>query len=145
VASSVIARRQPADPGWRRVGQSLVRELSFRNFDQAFAFVQHVAHEAVDYLRRPDICIFDFNRVRLTIANPHRAELTEAELRLARKVDAIMGAAPAAQRAAIDGRAWTRPPTRSVRPSRTTSARRVVQPAAMRQTDRPASGSAARR
>ena len=96
MASSVIARRQPADPGWRRVGQSLVRELSFRDFDEAFAFVQHVADEAVDYLRRPDICIFDFNRVRLTIANPHRAGLTEAELRLARKVDAIMAAATAA-------------------------------------------------
>jgi 4a-hydroxytetrahydrobiopterin dehydratase len=128
VASSVIARRQPADPGWRRVGQSLVRELSFRDFDEAFAFVQHVADQAVDYLRRPDICIFDFNRVRLTIANPHRAGLTEAELRLARKVDAIMGAAPAAQRGATDGRARTVPPTRSVRSSRTTSARRVVQP-----------------
>lgn len=128
MASSVIARRQPADPGWRRVGQSLVRELSFRDFDQAFAFVQHVADQAVDYLRRPDICIFDFNRVRLTIANPHHAGLTEAELRLARKVDAIMGAAPAAQLGATDGRARTVPPTRSVRSSRTTSARRVVQP-----------------
>jgi 4a-hydroxytetrahydrobiopterin dehydratase len=128
VASTVIARRQPADPGWRRVGQSLVRDLSFRDFDEAFAFVEHVAEEAVEYLRRPDICIFDFNRVRLTIANPHRAGLTEAELRLARKVDAIMGAAPAAQRAATNGRARPVPPTRSVQSSCTTSPRRVVQP-----------------
>jgi 4a-hydroxytetrahydrobiopterin dehydratase len=128
VASSVISRRQPADPGWRRVGQSLVRELSFRDFDEAFAFVKRIADQAVDCLRRPDLCIFDFNRVRLTIANPHHAGLTEAELRLARKVDAIIGAEPAAQRAATDGHACTVPPTRSARSSRTTSARRVVQP-----------------
>ena len=71
--SPTIARRQPIDPGWRRVGLSLVRELSFRDFEEAFAFATRVAHEAVDYLRRPDICVFGFNRVRLTVANPHHA------------------------------------------------------------------------
>jgi 4a-hydroxytetrahydrobiopterin dehydratase len=89
VTTSATAWRQP-DPGWRRVGRSLVRELSFRDFDEAFGFVQRVANEAVDYMRRPDICIFGFNRVRLTVANPHHAGLTEAELRLARRVDAIL-------------------------------------------------------
>jgi pterin-4a-carbinolamine dehydratase len=128
VPSSVTAQRQPIDPGWRRIDQSLVRELSFRDFDEAFAFATQVAHHAVDYLRRPDIRISDFNRVRLTITNPHHAGLTETELRLARKVDAIMGAAPAAQRAATDGRARTMPPTRSARSPRTTSTRRVTQP-----------------
>jgi 4a-hydroxytetrahydrobiopterin dehydratase len=134
VDSPTIARRRPIDPGsrldpgWRLVGRSLVRELSFRDFDEAFAFATRVANGAVDYLRRPDICIYDFNRVRLTLANPHHAGLTKAEWRLARKVDAILTASPAAQRAAIDGRAWTVPPTRSARSSRTTSASRVAQP-----------------
>ena len=64
---------QPIDSGWHRVGLSLVRELSFRDFDEAFAFATRVAHEAVDYLRRPDICVLDFNRVRLTVANPNHA------------------------------------------------------------------------
>jgi pterin-4a-carbinolamine dehydratase len=110
-----------------------VRELSFRDFDEAFGFVQRVANEAVDHMRRPDICIFGFNRVRLTVGNPHHAGLTQAELRLARRVDAILTAEPnsaascGSQRAATDGRAWTVPPTRSARSSRTTSARRVVQ------------------
>ena len=134
MTASAAASRQP-DPGWRRVGRSLVRELSFRDFDEAFGFVQRVANEAVDYMRRPDICIFGFNRVRLTVANPHHAGLTEAELRLARRVDAILTAEPSFEqeascgphRAATDGRAWTVPPTRSARSSRTTSARRAVQ------------------
>jgi hypothetical protein len=85
-------------------------------------------------MRRPDICIFGFNRVRLTVANPHHAGLTEAELRLARKVDAVLTEPSFAQsascgswRPATDGRAWTVPPTRSAWPSRTTSDRRVVQ------------------
>jgi pterin-4a-carbinolamine dehydratase len=107
VDSPTIARAQPIDTGWRRVDLSLVRELSFRDFEEAFAFATRVAHEAVDYLRRPDICVFGFNRVRLTVANPHQAGLTAAEWRLARKVDAILTAEPAAQQAATDGRAWT--------------------------------------
>jgi len=113
VASPTIIRRQPIDPGWRRVGRSLVRELSFRDFDEAFAFATRTAHEAVDNLRRPDICVFAFNRVRLTVANPNHAGLTEAEWRLARKVDAILTAQPAAQRAARNDRARTVHPTRS--------------------------------
>jgi 4a-hydroxytetrahydrobiopterin dehydratase len=134
VTTSATAGRQPATPGWRRVGRSLVRELSFRDFDEAFGFVQRIANEAVDYMRRPDICIFSFNRVRLTIANPHHAGLTEAELRVARRVDAMLTAEPSFEqsascgsgRAAADGRAWIVPATRSARSSRTTSARRVV-------------------
>jgi 4a-hydroxytetrahydrobiopterin dehydratase len=76
--------------GWRRQGEALVRDLTFRDFDQAMRFVRRIAQRAVDYLRRPDMCILDFNRVRLTIANLHHAPLTLAEVRLAAKVDTII-------------------------------------------------------
>ena len=84
-------RRQSPCPGWRREGESLVRELSFRDFDEAIAFVDRVASAVDDYGRRPDMCILDFNRVRLTIMNPNRAGITAAEVRLAQKVNAIVG------------------------------------------------------
>jgi hypothetical protein len=38
------------------------------------------------------MCITENNRVQLTIANLHHAGFTLAELRLARKVDAILDA-----------------------------------------------------
>jgi pterin-4a-carbinolamine dehydratase len=69
-----------------------VRELAFRDFDQAIRFVQEVATAAEDHLRRPDMCILDFNRVRLTVVNPRHAGITEAELRLVAKVDALIDA-----------------------------------------------------
>jgi 4a-hydroxytetrahydrobiopterin dehydratase len=87
---AAVAERQLEDQGWRRAGESLVRELSFRDFDEAIAFLQRVAACAEDHLRRPDMCILDFNRVRLTITNPHHAGVTEAELRLAQKVDQVI-------------------------------------------------------
>jgi 4a-hydroxytetrahydrobiopterin dehydratase len=88
--TTVAGRRQLAHPGWRRAGESLVRELSFRDFDEAIAFVERVAASAEDHLRRPDICILEFNRVRLTITNPHHAGVTQAELRLVEKVNRVI-------------------------------------------------------
>jgi 4a-hydroxytetrahydrobiopterin dehydratase len=76
--------------GWQQEGAALVRELSFRDFETAMGFMERVAQAAVDYQRRPDMCVSEFNRVRLTIANLHHGPLTQAELRLAAKVDAIV-------------------------------------------------------
>jgi 4a-hydroxytetrahydrobiopterin dehydratase len=75
---------------WQRNGAALVRDLTFRDFDEALRFMERVGHAAVDYERRPDMCVSEFNHVRLTIANLHHAPLTKAELRLASKVDAIL-------------------------------------------------------
>ncbi len=83
-------RRQSLPPGWRRIDQSLVRDLRFRDFDGALRFVERIAAAAEDHLRRPDMCILEFNHVRLTIANQRHAGLTEAELRLLAKVQAVI-------------------------------------------------------
>jgi 4a-hydroxytetrahydrobiopterin dehydratase len=90
--AAVAGRRPPGRPGWRRSGESLVREFAFRDFEEAIAFVKRVAACAEDHLRRPDMCILDFNRVRLTITNPHHAGVTQAELRLAERVDEVIEA-----------------------------------------------------
>jgi pterin-4a-carbinolamine dehydratase len=75
---------------WKQHGEALVRELRFRDFDEAMGFVQRVADEAVDYGRRPDMCILESNHVRLSVANPHHAGVTPAEQRLLDKVDAVV-------------------------------------------------------
>jgi 4a-hydroxytetrahydrobiopterin dehydratase len=76
--------------GWRREGDTLVREITFRDFPDALRFVQDVGERAVDFQRRPDMCILENDRVRLTISNLHHAGLTLAEVRLAAKVNAIL-------------------------------------------------------
>jgi pterin-4a-carbinolamine dehydratase len=78
------------DGRWRRHGNALVQELRFRDFEEAMRFMERIAEAAVDYERRPDMCISEYNHVRLTIANLHHAPPTQAELRLAAKVDAIV-------------------------------------------------------
>ncbi|MEA2151775.1 MAG: 4a-hydroxytetrahydrobiopterin dehydratase [Solirubrobacteraceae bacterium] len=88
--STLAERRLSGHPGWRRSGQALIRELAFRDFEEAMTFVERVATAAEDHLRRPDMCILDFNRVRLTVANPRHAGITPAELRLVAKVNALV-------------------------------------------------------
>jgi 4a-hydroxytetrahydrobiopterin dehydratase len=78
-------------PGWRRDGGALVRTMRMKDFEDALALVERVAGAAVDYHRRPDMCISENNHVRVSIANLHHAGFTVAEIRLARKVDAIIG------------------------------------------------------
>ena len=63
---------------------SLVRELTFCDVDEGMRFLAQVARGAQDYKRRPDMSI-SANHVRLRIANPHRAGIMLAELRLAAK------------------------------------------------------------
>jgi 4a-hydroxytetrahydrobiopterin dehydratase len=75
---------------WQGNGATLERELTFRDFEEAMRFMERVAQAAVEYERRPDMCVSHFNRVRLTIENLHHTPLTKAELRLASKVDAIL-------------------------------------------------------
>jgi pterin-4a-carbinolamine dehydratase len=86
---------------WKQQGQALVRELRFRDFDEAMGFLQRVADAAVDYGRRPDMCILESNHVRLSVANPHHAGITLAEQRLIAKVDAVV--ADEYHHAAIEG------------------------------------------
>jgi pterin-4a-carbinolamine dehydratase len=75
--------------GWRRERDALVRDLSFRDYEEAKAFADYVAEHVEDYNRHPDLAI-TLNRVRIVIANLHHAGVTRAEERLARKVDAVL-------------------------------------------------------
>jgi pterin-4a-carbinolamine dehydratase len=84
--SAYLARER----GWRLHDGALVRELSTRDFDEAMRLLELIAAGAVDYGRRPDMCISEFNHVRLSIRNPHHAGLTTAEVRLAAKVSALL-------------------------------------------------------
>ena len=99
LSPSEVDRALAGHPGWRRVGKTLIRDLAMRDFDEALRLVERVGQLPVDYLRRPDMCISEFNRVRLKIVNSHHTGLTEAELRLAAKTSAVIDANGEAERA----------------------------------------------
>jgi pterin-4a-carbinolamine dehydratase len=75
--------------GWRREPDALVRELAFRDYEEAKAFADVVAEHVEDYHRHPDLVI-TLNHLRIVVANHHHAGITRAEERLAAKVDAVL-------------------------------------------------------
>jgi pterin-4a-carbinolamine dehydratase len=75
--------------GWRRERDALVRDIAFRDYEEAKAFADYVAEHVEDYNRHPDLAI-TLNRVRIVVANLHHAGITLAEERLAAKVDAVL-------------------------------------------------------
>jgi pterin-4a-carbinolamine dehydratase len=75
--------------GWRRERDALVRDIAFRDYEEAKAFAEYVADHVTDYNRHPDLTI-TLNHVRIVIANLHHAGITRAEERLAAKVDAVL-------------------------------------------------------
>jgi pterin-4a-carbinolamine dehydratase len=75
--------------GWQVRPNALVRELAFRDYEEAKAFADYIAEHVDDYHRHPDLAI-TLNRVRVEISNLHHAGVTRAEERLAEKVDAVL-------------------------------------------------------
>jgi 4a-hydroxytetrahydrobiopterin dehydratase len=75
---------------WRREDDSLVREIEFRDFSDAVAFLGRITFTVADHASRPDMYILSYTCVRLTIGNPDHAGLTAAEIRLAEKVNRLV-------------------------------------------------------
>ena len=79
-------------PAWRRTGDSLVRERALRDWGQALAFLDRIGEAVDDWGRHPEVALIGGNRVRITVANPNGAGITDAELRLVQKVDEVADA-----------------------------------------------------
>jgi 4a-hydroxytetrahydrobiopterin dehydratase len=90
LSNQEVERTLSGERGWTREGDELVRELKLRDFEEALRFIERLAQLADDYGRRPDMCISEFNHVRLSISNLHRAGFTQAEMRLAAKVNGVL-------------------------------------------------------
>lgn len=74
---------------WSRDGDAIVREDRFADFAAAMAFVNRVAEEAEAAGHHPDILVHQFNHVRLTLSTHSVGGLTEADLKMARRLDQL--------------------------------------------------------
>jgi 4a-hydroxytetrahydrobiopterin dehydratase len=75
---------------WRRDGQAIVRELSFRDFAGAIAFVNRIADAAEDANHHPDIHLHGWNKVGLELSTHSEGGLTRADLDMAARIDHLV-------------------------------------------------------
>jgi 4a-hydroxytetrahydrobiopterin dehydratase len=84
IASAVV------QTAWEREGDAIVREVRFGDFTAAVAFVNRVAELAEKANHHPDILLHGWNRVRLTLSTHSEGGITEADVDLARAIDATV-------------------------------------------------------
>lgn len=98
LADEDVDRGLAALGGWRREGAQIERTLCFRDFVESVAFVNRVCAIAEAVGHHPDVTIA-WNEVTLTLCTHSAGGLTESDLVLAARIDAVTddvaGAAPA--------------------------------------------------
>jgi 4a-hydroxytetrahydrobiopterin dehydratase len=75
------------DNEWQREGDEIVREWKFADFAEAMAFVNRVAEAAEEANHHPDILVYGWNKVRLSLTNHSAGGLTEADFEMAKTID----------------------------------------------------------
>ncbi len=78
-----------ADLDWTREGDELVKKATLKDFTAAMRFVNAVAALAEEANHHPDIAI-SWNRVTLRVTTHDAGGLSQLDLDLARKIDAIV-------------------------------------------------------
>ena len=79
---------------WREEDGALVRDLQFKDFAGAMAFVNRVAEAAETANHHPDILVHGWNKVRLTLTTHSEGRLTDNDRAMAERIDAILGTSP---------------------------------------------------
>ena len=75
---------------WRREGDEIIRELKLEDFKAAMALVNRVAELAEEANHHPDILVHGWNKVRLTLSTHSVGGLTQSDLDMARRLDAVL-------------------------------------------------------
>jgi len=78
-----------AGTDWTRDGEAIVRDLEFDDFAAAMAHVNVVAAAAEAANHHPDILVHGWNKVRLTLSTHSAGGLTQADLDMARTLEAL--------------------------------------------------------
>jgi 4a-hydroxytetrahydrobiopterin dehydratase len=74
---------------WRRDGDEIIREWRFEDFAAAMAFVNRVADAAEEANHHPDILLHGWNKVRLALTNHAAGGLTDADFKMAGRIDQL--------------------------------------------------------
>jgi 4a-hydroxytetrahydrobiopterin dehydratase len=74
---------------WRREDDEIVREWKLEDFAEAMAFVNRVGETAEQANHHPDILVYGWNKVRLSLTNHSAGGLTDADFQMAARIDEL--------------------------------------------------------
>lgn len=76
-------------PLWRRDGATIVREIPCSDFAAAIGLVNAIALLAEKADHHPDILVYGWNKVRITLSTHDQGGLTILDIRLAKNIDSL--------------------------------------------------------
>ncbi|HEX7358591.1 MAG TPA: 4a-hydroxytetrahydrobiopterin dehydratase [Ignavibacteriaceae bacterium] len=74
-------------PGWDFQNDSISKQFQFKDFIEALSFVNAVGLEAEKMDHHPDILMFAWNKVRITISTHSANGVTDKDFALAQKIE----------------------------------------------------------
>ncbi|MGZ4183071.1 MAG: 4a-hydroxytetrahydrobiopterin dehydratase [Solirubrobacteraceae bacterium] len=74
---------------WERRDDEIVRDWKFESFAEAIAFVNRVAEAAEEANHHPDILVYGWNKVRLSLTNHSAGGLTDPDFEMAKVFDGL--------------------------------------------------------
>ncbi len=74
---------------WRLAGSSIEKNFKFKDFRQAIEFINKVADAAESENHHPDISLWNWNNVKITLTTHAVKGLSEKDFIVAEKIDEI--------------------------------------------------------
>ena len=73
--------------GWTFENDSISKQFQFKDFIEALSFVNAVGLEAEKMDHHPDILMFSWNKVKITISTHSEGGVTDKDFSLAQKIE----------------------------------------------------------
>ncbi len=75
---------------WQEEGSTLYKEFIFPSFRDALHFVNKVGDLAEEVQHHPDMLLYNYNKVRITLTTHDAGMVTDKDRTLAQKIDEII-------------------------------------------------------
>jgi len=75
--------------GWQRVDESIEKEFKFKDFAGALDFINKVGAKAEEMDHHPDLFLHDWNQVKVTLSTHSAKGLTNNDIELAGRIEAL--------------------------------------------------------
>jgi 4a-hydroxytetrahydrobiopterin dehydratase len=89
LSDNELKRRLASLPLWTREGDAITRTIKCKGFPGAAAFVQRLVEPAEALNHHPDVDV-RYDKVIITLSTHDQRGLTELDLTLAEKIDALV-------------------------------------------------------
>lgn len=77
------------DQGWSKIDSKLVKDYVLSNFAEGISFINLIAREAEKIDHHPDLKLYKYKNVQITLTTHSKRTITEKDIALAKTIDSI--------------------------------------------------------